>query len=425
MEKTFEFVVDYQERVLPNGLTVIAAQRPQAQWQELLICVRSGAKDDPVGLEGLAHFLEHQIMCEADLTCFEFEDFFINQGGNAKSGATGMLLTYWRFMLPKEVFATGVDLLARFLFAPRWDHSALFSQEREAVLREYHEKKSSFPQAELLRLYQVLFPNRLALRHLRGPIGTLTGINSVTLADLAKFHQQHYQPSNLVLFAEGGFSADDLVEILGKSQFGAGNEPAWQNPLVELSTEPYPPKFRRVEYRLSDWGYPESGQTEVTLRGTVPAKRSPVNELLQMAIGDQAFRILRTERNLVYSTQQSFMSDFPQSNQFKFVAVLDKGIDPEVVPQAWHECLKWVESKEFEDFVQKKRANFLSKSRFPDYYQWNYPGLLELAEAYIESVPLSVLSQAATIARWEALTLEDCRAYITYLKEYVMVIGHR
>lgn len=424
MEKEFEFVTNYQERVLPNGLTVIAGHRPQAQWQDLLICVRSGAKDDPLGLEGLAHFLEHQIMCEADLTCFEFDDFFVDQGGKAKSGATGMLLTYWRFMLPKEVFATGVDLLARLLFAPRWDHSTLFSQEREAVLREYHEKKGSALPEELLRLYQVLFPNRLDSRHLRGPIGTLVGVNSITLADLAKFHQQHYQPNNLVLFAEGGFSADDLVEILEKSQFGEGNEPAWQNPLVELTTETYAPKFRRVEYRYSDWGYPESGQTEVTLRGTVPAKRGPVNELLQMAITDQAFRILRTERNLVYSTQQAFMSNFPHSNQFKFVAVLDKGIDFEVVPQAWYECLKWVESKDFEDFVQKKRANFLSKSRFPDYYKWNYPGLLDLAEAYIESVPLAVFSQAATIARWEALKADDAREYIPYLQEYVMLIGH-
>ncbi|HOX97042.1 MAG TPA: insulinase family protein, partial [bacterium] len=278
-------------------------------------------------------------------------------------------------------------------------------------------------QKALKQVNALLFPNSVVERHDR-PLGTLVGIKAISLADLAKFHSQHYQPSNLVLFAEGGFSADELVEILGKSQFGQGTEVGWQNPLLVSEPVFHAPKFSRFEYRGNDWGFPEIGKKEVYLRGLVPVNKSPVPNFLLGAISNYAFKSLRVEQGLVYSTNQEFTSHFPVANQFTFGAVLGVAVDVDVVSQVWDDFLHWLETQECEDFVQKQQQQFLAKARFPEYYNWSYPQLSTIADNYFYSIPLSELSREAGIARWKNLKMEDVRAYIPYLQKYVMMIGH-
>ena len=50
---------EFESATLPNGLTVHAAHWSGRPWQAMGVLVHSCAEQDPVGLEGLAHFTEH------------------------------------------------------------------------------------------------------------------------------------------------------------------------------------------------------------------------------------------------------------------------------------------------------------------------------------------------------------------------------
>src|SRR5260370_25794867 len=46
-------------KVLPNGLTLIVCERPEAPVFSFYTLVDAGSADDPLGARGLAHMLEH------------------------------------------------------------------------------------------------------------------------------------------------------------------------------------------------------------------------------------------------------------------------------------------------------------------------------------------------------------------------------
>ena len=52
---------EFRTATLPNGLTVHAAHWPGRPWESVGVLIHSGAEQDPFGLEGLSHFVEHLV----------------------------------------------------------------------------------------------------------------------------------------------------------------------------------------------------------------------------------------------------------------------------------------------------------------------------------------------------------------------------
>lgn len=423
MVKDFDFYAHAKQITLPNGLTVVAAHRPKAQWEELLFCVRSGAKDDPVGMEGLAHLMEHQIMNEGTFSSQEFSDFFDDFGGDIETGATSMFTTYWRFMLPMVRCTQGVDVFSRFFFDPKWVKENDFLRERDIVIQEYKRGNLSSYRENITKLRTLLFPNWVTARHLFGPIGFLDYISSAKLEDIAHFHEKHYRPGNFIVFADGGISLNKLADLFRNSRFGISTGDDWTNPLIVPVSVCSKPKLRMVEYSKADWGYPVSNRWEVSINCNVPSGIDVGKTVLRQAISRFAFKFLREEKNLIYSSSQTFQSDFPMADLFGFTVELDRHSDIMYVRQMWSDFLAWLETSEFDVFCQQKKHNRIEHEKYPEYYKNSETSLVNACRSYVQAIPFSQLTNAAGLSRWENFEAEQARRYIPYLKEYAMVIG--
>src|SRR4051812_30555915 len=93
---------EFETAVLPNGLTVYAAHWPNRPWQYVDFIIHAGAKDDPVGLEGLHHFMEHLVSLNMYRSRSKFENFFLDAGGSVHLGSSRFLATQYGFSLPTD-----------------------------------------------------------------------------------------------------------------------------------------------------------------------------------------------------------------------------------------------------------------------------------------------------------------------------------
>ncbi len=93
---------EFESATLPNGLRVYAAEWPNRPWQAMGFLIHSGAAQDPIGLEGLAHYTEHLVSENASMPLKDIEAFFQAAGGFASFGSTSFSSTNYKFFAPKQ-----------------------------------------------------------------------------------------------------------------------------------------------------------------------------------------------------------------------------------------------------------------------------------------------------------------------------------
>jgi len=64
--------------------------------------IHSGAEHDPIGLEGLSHFVEHLVSKNTSISSKDISAFLEDCGGIVNFGSTGYPQTYYRFFVPTD-----------------------------------------------------------------------------------------------------------------------------------------------------------------------------------------------------------------------------------------------------------------------------------------------------------------------------------
>ncbi|MDP3954496.1 MAG: insulinase family protein [bacterium] len=100
---------------LPNGLSVYLGtwDRP---WVKMKMVVHAGAKDDPEGKDGVAHFVEHLVNNNIDgCTKEQVKGYLDEIGGSANFGSTSYEATSYKCSVPLEGnnLELALDILAR------------------------------------------------------------------------------------------------------------------------------------------------------------------------------------------------------------------------------------------------------------------------------------------------------------------------
>lgn len=210
----------FEERTLGNGLKVYASQWPDRPWQGLGVIVHTGAMSDPVGREGLAHFVEHMAFENTSTVKDQINDFFEDCGGNKISGTTSYHDTRYGFFLPADpkLLAQGLEFLGQMLCTARLEN--FIEREREVVLGEFRSKfptdtKVEWARRERQALYLGLWPARF-LR----PLGAPESIKAINQTDLQAHYDTYYAAPNMSVIGLGGLSVDDFVAIVRDSSFG-------------------------------------------------------------------------------------------------------------------------------------------------------------------------------------------------------------
>jgi predicted Zn-dependent peptidase len=283
-------VASFEKRIavkkLPNGLTLLICERPEAPVFSFFTLVDAGSSQDPMGKTGLAHMFEHMAfkgtdkigttdyaaekvalakveeayaayikerdkrvgrddstlkqlekawkdaVAEADkyVKPNEFGKLVEQNGGEDMNAFTNYDETAYHYSLPEN----RLELWA-YLESERFLHPVMreFYKERNVVIEERRLRTDSNPIGRLIE--QFTAEAFAAHPYHRPTVGWMWDLNSFSATDAQHFFDTYYVPSNMVVAVAGDVKADKALPILEKY---FGRLPAHPQPDESTTVEP-------------------------------------------------------------------------------------------------------------------------------------------------------------------------------------------
>lgn len=228
---------------LENGMEVVVVENRRAPVVVHMVWYKVGAADEPSGVSGIAHFLEHLMFKATDeLEAGELSETVNRNGGSDNAFTAQDYTAYFQ-----RIASDRLELVMS-MEASRMDGLRLVPEdigtERDVVIEERNQRVENEPNA--------LFTEQLkAAQYLNHPygipiIGWKHEAHSLTLEDANAFYEQHYGPNNAILVVAGDADPEE-VRRLAEQYYGV--IPANPN-IVERDRVDEPPQLaeRRLEY---------------------------------------------------------------------------------------------------------------------------------------------------------------------------------
>jgi predicted Zn-dependent peptidase len=291
-------VASFEKRItvkkLPNGLTILICERPEAPVFSFFTLVDAGSVQDPMGATGLAHMFEHMAFKGTDKigttdyaaekvalakveTAYaayiaerdkavgrdeaklpqlekawkdataaadkyvvgnEFGKIIEQNGGEGLNAFTTFDETAYHYSLPEN----RLELWA-YLESERFLHPVLreFYKERNVVIEERRLRTDSNPFGRLLE--QFTEEAFTAHPYHRPTVGWMADLNSFSATDARAFFEKYYVASNMVIAVAGDVKAAQAMPILEKY---FGRLPSRPKPEEPTTTEPPQNSERKV-----------------------------------------------------------------------------------------------------------------------------------------------------------------------------------
>src|SRR6202161_4196052 len=264
-------VASFEKRItvkkLPNGLTIVICERPEAPVFSFYTLVDAGSAQDPMGKTGLAHMFEHMAfkgtdkigtsdyaaekpalekvetayaayVAERDKTVGRDEDrlkqlekawkdaiaeadkyavpnqfgkIVEQSGGQDLNAFTDYDETGYHYSLPSN----RLELWA-YLESERFLHPVMreFYKERNVVIEERRMRTDSNPIGRLLEQFTTAAFQ--AHPYHRPTIGWISDLNTFSATDAKNFFDRYYIPSNMVVAVVGDVKASEAMPIIEK-----------------------------------------------------------------------------------------------------------------------------------------------------------------------------------------------------------------
>jgi predicted Zn-dependent peptidase len=230
------------QRILANGLRVIASPDHAAPSVTVNLWYDVGSRHEEPGRTGFAHLFEH-VMFQGSAQVASGEHIGIMQAAGASVNAT----TWFDRTNYFETLPTGGLDLALWLEADRMASlldaldQANLDNQREVVKEEKRQRYDNVPYGDVMeRLIALTFPADHPYGHT--VIGSMDDLNAATLTDVAAFFRTHYVPDNAVLSIVGDVSAEvafaKAATYFGGQPAGKGSPAPPADPLPPLSGLP-------------------------------------------------------------------------------------------------------------------------------------------------------------------------------------------
>lgn len=204
----------FERRDLRGGAQLFHQHRDQP-WCAIGLAIVAGHFQDPVGKEGTAHLLEHQVSNGriGDLPMMPLKDLQHWLHRRRLSASLGSTSRYWTRYGGRAENAN-VGMLVRFLtdlvFRPGLDGD--LEREREIVRAERGHHVSDRSDRIATDVAYAEFGD-----HRRNTGTSLPDddvLNGLTLDDLKAYHRRHYAPVNARFVVIGGMPIDEVADLL-------------------------------------------------------------------------------------------------------------------------------------------------------------------------------------------------------------------
>ncbi len=292
MQKEKKAAAFVEQSKLENGVRIATREMPHAQSVAIGIFLDAGSRDELDSQQGISHALEHMVFKGTDkLDVHQLAESLDDLGGNANA-FTSRERTCFHLHVLHEDWQPAVALLSDMLLTPALPEEE-WQREREVIFSEM----SMVDDAPEEWVYDQHMSQVFADQAIGKPVlGTKQVLNSLDVAALRDYLDNHYRGSNVLIAAAGRLKHQELVSCIEQSAWpdarAQHREPRAQA-LFHAGHFQIPRKMEQAQV-VASWE---------SIRVTSPEK--PVawiaNQLLGGSMSSILFREIREKRGLAYS----------------------------------------------------------------------------------------------------------------------------
>jgi predicted Zn-dependent peptidase len=394
-------VASFEKRIrvkkLPNGLTILICERPEAPVFSYFTMVDAGSAQDPMGRTGLAHMFEHMAfkgtnkigttdyaaekpalekvetayaayiaerdksvgrdegklkdlektwkdaIAEADkfVKSNEFSKIVEQNGGEDVNASTNYDSTNYQYSLP----ANRLELWA-YLESERFLHPVMreFYKERN-VIEERRMRTDSNPIGRLLE--QFTAEAFEAHPYHRPTVGWMSDLNSFSATDAQHFYDEYYVPSNMVLAIAGDIKASEAMPILEKY---FGRLPSRPHPDETTTTEPPQNSERRVVLKEKSQPLYLEGYHRPDYNAKDDAVYDAITDLMSEGRTSRLYHsLVRDKKIAAFSAGFSGLPGIKYPHLFAFYAFPLPGHTPQEVANGIHVEIERLKKEDISD----------------------------------------------------------------------------
>ena len=400
-------------KVLPNGLTVLVCERPEAPVFSFFTHVNVGADREVAGITGLAHMFEHMAFKGTDkigttnyaeekvalakvektyaaydrerrkvvgrdekkvaelkkawkdaiaaadkfVVKNEFGEIVEREGGTGMNAFTSWDETAYHYSFPSNRFE-----LWAYLESERFLHPVMreFYKERNVVFEERRMRTDSSPTGRLIE--QFLAEAYTAHPYGRPVVGWPSDLQAFSATDAIHFFRKYYVPADMVVTVVGDVKPSQVFPLV---QEYFGRLPAEPAPKPLRTVEPPQNSEREVILREAAQPWYIEGYHKPSARGKDEAVFDAIQDLMSDGRVSRLYRALVRDKKIAVFA--SGYNDFPgpkYPNLFVFYAASTPGHTPEELEAAIHEEIERLKTTEISDeelkmIKTRTRANLI------------------------------------------------------------------
>jgi predicted Zn-dependent peptidase len=399
---TAQDVASFERRItvkkLPNGLTIVICERPEAPVFSFFTMVDAGSSQDPMGKTGLAHMFEHMAFKgtdkigttdyagekpalekvevayaayiaerdkrvgrdEAKLKELEkawkdaiaaadkyvvpnqFGKIVAQSGGQDVNAFTDYDETAYHYSLP----VNRLELWA-YLESERFLHPVLreFYKERNVVIEERRMSTDSSPTGRLQEQFNAAAFE--AHPYHRPTIGWISDLNSFSATDAKKFFDEYYVPANMVVAVAGDVKASEVLPLIEKY---FSRLPISHKPDETTTTEPPQNSERKVVLKDKSQPLYLEGYHRPDYMSKDDAVYDAITDLMSEGRTSRLYRALvRDKKIAAYSAGFSGLPGTKYPHLFAFFAYPLPGHSTQDVADAIHVEIERLKKEDITD----------------------------------------------------------------------------
>jgi predicted Zn-dependent peptidase len=394
-------IASFEKRItvkkLPNGLTFIIMERPEAPVFSFNTHVDAGSVQEVQGITGLAHMFEHmafkgtdkigttdypaekKALAEVERTYAayqnenlketgrdpkkveqlegawkeavqkadqyvvvnEFGEIVESQGGVGLNANTDLDETNYEYSLPQN----RLELWA-YLESERFLHPVMreFYKERDVVMEERRMRTDSSPSGRLLE--QFLAAAFIAHPYGRPTLGWPSDLRAFSATDALDFFHKYYIPSNMVIAVVGDVKAAQAIPIIEKY---FGRLPARPAPEPLRTREPAQHGLREVVLPDNSQPLYIEGYHRPDFRDPDDAVYDVMADLLSKGRTSRLYRSLVRDKQIAIEAEGGSFPGKKYPNLFYFFAAPSRGHTARDMAAPIHEEIERLKTQDVSD----------------------------------------------------------------------------
>lgn len=384
-------------KVLPNGLTLILCQRPEAPVFSFYTLVNAGSANDPQGQSGLAHMFEHMAFkgtpeigttnypaeksalakVESAHTAYDAE--YRKQVGQNPTKLASLKKSFedaqaaaQKYVIPNAFpqlaeengaeglnASTGEDSTQYFWSMPSnrlelWAYMESgrigspvereFYKERDVVQEERRMRIDSSPIGRLIE--QMLATAYVAHPYGRSGVGWESEVSQISATEANEFHARYYVPANIVIAIVGDVKPTDMPML----EHYFGRIPAGAKPEPMTTVEPVQSAEKSVIIHEQTQPFYLEGYHKPDFRDPDDAVYDAITDIFSNGRTSRLYRSLVRDQKIAAAAEG--ITGFPGQKYpglFAFVGVPLPGHTPDEMRTAIHAELERMKTEDVTD----------------------------------------------------------------------------